>query len=379
MPHKRPKAPLTLLIIPHSQRRPISVRLPSWTLTGLLLALVVAGVVLAALGMRYHALSQELARLQTEKQVAQSRQEVLQDAILSQYGEVKAMQADYEAEVAAVQAQYDQLHQEVASFQSDLEQQVERFKVELQQIQRVSQEVRDVVGLEEGEVSSEASADQAVGGRGAGRLQAGLLDAETPRVELTLDEARTAKSNPTVRQLQEMYDALPAWYSEMQHLRDQVNERIALVDPENRKSPKELERELALWDAAPKGWPVGGRISSTFGYRTFRGHRDFHTGIDVAVWYKTPVHATEAGTVTFAGWQSGYGWTVEILHKEGYSTLYGHLSRYLVDVGDKVKKNQMIGLSGSSGNSTGPHLHYEIQKNGVPIDPWRYATAHDGK
>jgi murein DD-endopeptidase MepM/ murein hydrolase activator NlpD len=72
---------------------------------------------------------------------------------------------------------------------------------------------------------------------------------------------------------------------------------------------------------------------------------------------------------------SGYGWAVEIQHAEGWSTIYGHLSRYLVDVGDRVKRGQIIGLSGNSGNSTGPHVHYEIRLNGVPVDPWRYATV----
>lgn len=380
MPHKRAKEPLTLLIIPHSQRRPISVRLPSWTLNALLLALVATLALLAAIGARYHALSQQVARLEEAEAVAKTQQQVLQQAILSQHGTVKSMEADFDTRVAAIQGDYSELYREVASFQTELASQVDAFKTELQQIRRLSQEVRDVVGLEDNAPPfPEANADQPVGGIGTGRLNESLIDADTPRVELTIEEALDPDTNPTVQQLQGMYDTLPTWYGEMQHLQIQVNKRVSLVSPDKRTSAEELERQLSMWDAAPKGWPLGGRISSTFGYRIFRGRRDFHTGIDIAAWYKTPVHATASGTVIAAGWESGYGWTVEVQHEKGYSTVYGHMSRYLVDVGDKVKKNQTIGLSGSSGNSTGPHLHYEIRSYGVPIDPWRYATANDGK
>ena len=372
--------PLTLLIIPHSQRTPISVRLPSWTLTGLIIVLAGAIASLSVFAMRYHALSQEVVRLQEAQRVAQSRQQVLQQTILSQHDEVLVMQQDFDSQMAAVQDDYNQVYRQASSFQSQLTDQVERFKTELQQIRRLSDEMRNLVGLDEGALPvPEAGSDQSLGGVGAGRMQVSLIDSSTPHVQLAVGKALAAETNPTAQQLQAMYDTLPTWYGELQHLRDQVSQRVSLVDPDKRTSPDALERQLALWDASPKGWPVGGRISSTFGYRVFRGQRDFHTGIDIAVWYKTPVHATEDGAVVAAGWESGYGWTVEVQHELGYSTLYGHLSSYLVDVGDTVKRGQTVGLSGSSGNSTGPHVHYEIRLDGVPIDPWRYATAYDGK
>lgn len=380
MPHKKAKEPLTLLIVPHSQRRPISVQLPPWTLSGMLVVLIASFVVLVTFAARYHGLSREVARLHEAQRVARSRQQVLQQTILSQHDEVQAMQQNFNAEMAAVQRDYNQLYLQATSFQAQLTSQVEQFKAELQQIQRLTDEVRGLVGLGEAALPTpETGSAQSSGGIGAGRLQVSLIDTATPQVKLAIDEALKEETNPTVQQLLGMYNTLPTWHSELQHLQGQVSERVALVDPDKRTSPEALERQLALWDAAPKGWPVGGRISSTFGYRVFRGHRDFHTGIDISVRYNTPVHVTADGTVITASWQSGYGWTVEVQHEEGYSTLYGHLSRYLVDVGDTVKKGQAIGLSGSSGNSTGPHVHYEIRLNGVPIDPWRYATANDGK
>ncbi len=123
---------------------------------------------------------------------------------------------------------------------------------------------------------------------------------------------------------------------------------------------------------APSRWPLRGEITSPFGYRVFRGAPDYHTGMDIEAEMQTDVRVTQAGSVVFAGWQTGYGWCIEVGHGRGYSTLYGHLSRINVEVGDKVAAGDVIGLSGSSGNSTGPHLHYEIRLNGKAVDPSGY-------
>jgi murein DD-endopeptidase MepM/ murein hydrolase activator NlpD len=327
-------------------------------------------MVMAAFAMRYYSLSQEVARLQEMQRVAQSRQQALQQTILSQHDVARSVQRDY-----------DQLYRQAMAFETEMAAQVEQFKVELQQIQRLSDEVRDLIGLEDDTLPTpEAALEQSVGGIGAGRMQATLIDTETPNVDLTVDEILNVETNPATQELQGLYNLLPAWYGQLQVLRDRIDERLTAVDPSSRSASGALVRRLALRDAAPRGWPADGDVSSQFGYRIFRERRHFHTGIDVAVWHRTPVHATANGTVVAAGWQAGYGWTVEIEHEHGYSTLYGHLSRYLVDVGDPVKKGQTIGFSGSSGNSTGPHLHYEIRLNGIPVDPWRYMeTANDGK
>jgi len=123
---------------------------------------------------------------------------------------------------------------------------------------------------------------------------------------------------------------------------------------------------------APSRWPLKADVTSAFGYRTFRDALDWHTGIDMAVDQGTEIHPTQGGLVVFAGWQSGFGWCVEVGHGQGYSTLYGHLSRILVDAGDTVATDSIVGLSGSTGNSTGPHLHYEVRLNGKAIDPTPY-------
>ncbi|MCL4396427.1 MAG: peptidoglycan DD-metalloendopeptidase family protein [Chloroflexi bacterium] len=115
------------------------------------------------------------------------------------------------------------------------------------------------------------------------------------------------------------------------------------------------------------GWPVSGRITQGFWTR--------HPGIDIGAPKGTPIYAADSGYVIVAGWDQetvSYGFMILINHGNGYLTRYGHLSAFAVGVGDSVKKGQLIGRVGSTGNSTGPHLHFEIIKNGVRRNPFNY-------
>lgn len=127
----------------------------------------------------------------------------------------------------------------------------------------------------------------------------------------------------------------------------------------------------AISSTTPSIWPVTGTITSSFGYRgnPIGGGTGFHEGIDIAVDYGTPVRATAAGTVSMAGWGDGYGNLVEIDHGNGFVTRYGHNSMVLVVQGQTVKAGDIISLAGSTGRSTGPHVHYEVRVNGTPTDP----------
>ncbi|NPV53118.1 MAG: peptidoglycan DD-metalloendopeptidase family protein [Firmicutes bacterium] len=129
-----------------------------------------------------------------------------------------------------------------------------------------------------------------------------------------------------------------------------------------------------LNDRKPSLWPVRGRISSSFGSRRhpITGTYHHHTGIDIATRTGTPVRATAAGTISYAGWQGGYGLVVIINHGGGVTTVYGHNSRLVVRGGQRVGKGQVIAYSGSTGTSTGPHVHYEVRLHGRPVDPRRY-------
>jgi murein DD-endopeptidase MepM/ murein hydrolase activator NlpD len=146
-----------------------------------------------------------------------------------------------------------------------------------------------------------------------------------------------------------------------------------------------LEQELRTFEVVlrergftPSIWPVDGKLESGFGVRRnpFGGSSsEFHTGQDIQVPLGTSVVAAAKGTVTFAGWQHGYGQLIVIDHGGGLTTRYGHLSELDVDLGQELGRGEFIGRTGSTGRSTGPHLHYEIRVNDEPVDPMRYLVA----
>ncbi|HWI02850.1 MAG TPA: M23 family metallopeptidase [Acidimicrobiales bacterium] len=115
-------------------------------------------------------------------------------------------------------------------------------------------------------------------------------------------------------------------------------------------------------------WPTNGSVTSGFGYRW----GSLHAGIDIANGTGTPIRAAKAGTVILAGWNGGYGNCIVIDHGGGFSTLYGHMTRLRASEGQRVSQGDLIGDMGSTGNSTGSHLHFETRLNGTPQDPSRY-------
>jgi murein DD-endopeptidase MepM/ murein hydrolase activator NlpD len=121
-------------------------------------------------------------------------------------------------------------------------------------------------------------------------------------------------------------------------------------------------------------WPMRGPLTSHFGYRYHPIHRyrARHTGIDISRPTGTPIVAADGGRVIAAGWQQGYGKAVVILHGRGLATLYGHMSRISVSVGQSVSQGQHIGACGSTGYSTGSHLHFEVRVGGSPVNPLGY-------
>jgi murein DD-endopeptidase MepM/ murein hydrolase activator NlpD len=135
-----------------------------------------------------------------------------------------------------------------------------------------------------------------------------------------------------------------------------------------------LQRELRE-QTQPDGRPVrSGYISSYFGARQdpFTGHETFHKGVDFAGPRGSDVVAVGAGVVTFAGYHSGYGGVVEISHGDGYVTRYAHNQRVEVQTGQTVSRGDVVALMGSTGRSTGPHLHFEVLRNGRPVNPLTY-------
>jgi murein DD-endopeptidase MepM/ murein hydrolase activator NlpD len=143
----------------------------------------------------------------------------------------------------------------------------------------------------------------------------------------------------------------------------------------------QFDRALSQLRTIPVRKPVEGEIdmSSPFGMRMdpFLRGPAIHTGLDLRGDTGEPAHATASGTVTTASWQGGYGNMVEIDHHNGLSTRYGHLSKILVRVGQRVNVGDIVGLIGSTGRSTGPHLHYETRVNDTAVDPQKFLRAGD--
>lgn len=170
---------------------------------------------------------------------------------------------------------------------------------------------------------------------------------------------------------------------EMPDFLKSLNELSAQLDDRSRQlsvlESMLMNRNLQA-EVMPAGRPIEhGWLSSYFGMRTdpFTGHRMFHSGMDFAGKMGSDVMAVAAGVVTWASMRNGYGNLVEINHGNGYATRYGHNQKILVKVGETVKKGQVIAKMGSTGRSTGPHVHFEVLYNGHAINPLKYIQAEN--
>lgn len=154
---------------------------------------------------------------------------------------------------------------------------------------------------------------------------------------------------------------------DMEMLREQIEASMRSVTDIR----KYIAEQKDLYLSTPAGWPVSGPLSSRYGSRLHPvlDERRFHTGVDISVPTGNPVKTTANGIVSFAGWAENSGIVVVIEHGHGFSTAYAHNRKALVTVGQRVVRGDPVALSGSTGISTGPHVHYEIWKNGRHIDP----------
>jgi murein DD-endopeptidase MepM/ murein hydrolase activator NlpD len=146
--------------------------------------------------------------------------------------------------------------------------------------------------------------------------------------------------------------------------------RVRLVALENLLLDRKLNAAVT-----PSAWPVeGGWVSSGFGVRMdpFTGHQGVHEGVDIAARFGSPIYAASDGVVNWAAEKAGYGLVVEVTHESGLVTRYAHTSAILVKEGDRVTKGQEIANVGTTGRSTGPHLHFEVIRDGQPVNPTRY-------
>jgi murein DD-endopeptidase MepM/ murein hydrolase activator NlpD len=340
---------LTILVVPHNDSAPLTLSFPRWLVPSVLVLFISLMLIVAYVLVRYQQLSDRYDALSHEQQVDFERGRGMRSTILTQQDDVKALTDD-----------------------------VRQVQSEMESIRKLSDQVRQLLGLPRSSTQPALPAGAtpqsmlqlpSMGGDGGSMRAAGsAFPASAPRPSMLL-------AWESEKSLQELHPTIPWAEKELQYLANQALVRVGRIDPSRRGSLTELEAQLRLLAAAPNLWPVYGRITSDFGWRPAlfdATKREFHTGIDIGVWYFTPVHATRDGMVTYAGWREGYGNTVEISHAMGYLTLYGHNFDLRVKAGQQVKAGDVIARSGQTGYANGPHVHYEVRLNGVPLDPLRF-------
>jgi murein DD-endopeptidase MepM/ murein hydrolase activator NlpD len=263
--------------------------------------------------------------------VAQARQvNGLEPALVQEWKQtISEQQAALEETKRNAQAHIDALSQRLGQLQAHV-----------LRIDALGQRLTKMAKLDKGEFNFDQPPPQG-GPENASELQS----ADTQQVTQTIDDLS--------RQLQDREDQLSVLETMMLHsnLRAQVS---------------------------PAGRPIkGGWLSSYFGYRNdpFTGKREHHNGVDFAGKLGSDIIAVAAGVVTWSGDRYGYGNMVEIDHGNGYVTRYAHNQKNLVKVGDKIAKGQLIAKMGSSGRSTGPHVHFEVLRNGRVVDPLKHMQA----
>ena len=213
-------------------------------------------------------------------------------------------------------------------------------------------------------------------------IQAELAKKAEEAKEIKLDkvakqQALIDKMNTDKAVYDRQYDEMMAASEQVAKLIQQSKYKPPPSPPQSSSSSSSSSGEV--YRATPSGsggmiWPVSGPITSPFGWRTHPifGNQRFHSGLDIGADYGVPIHAAKAGTVSHAGWIGGYGNTVMIEHGDGIVTLYGHNQSLNVSVGQQVSQGQVIAYCGSTGNSTGPHCHFEVRLNGEPVSPYNY-------
>ncbi|SOB57090.1 Peptidase M23 [Pseudodesulfovibrio profundus] len=154
----------------------------------------------------------------------------------------------------------------------------------------------------------------------------------------------------------------------------QLNVEARLEEVKQQEIMHTLRSNQNILEATPSIWPTSGWVTSGFAWRTspFTGKREFHKGIDISSPRGTPVYAPARGSVSFTGRDGAYGLSIRLKHNTSLTTRFAHLHRIAVKSGKTVTRGELIGYVGNTGRSTGPHLHYEVRLNGVPVNPKRY-------
>ena len=253
---------------------------------------------------------------------------------------------------------------------------------------RDSELVADVLAYQKEikEVGKQLEADK--------RIQEELATKAQRAMEVKLE--KVAKQQALIDLMQNDKNVYDRQYDEMMASSAEVTRLINEKQEEMRRAAEEARRQAEMEARRQSGnveyvpeenggyvmqnygggmiWPVSGPITSEFGWRTHPifGNARFHSGLDIGADYGVPIHAAASGVVIESGWIGGYGNTIMIDHGSGIVTLYGHNESLAVGVGQQVNQGDVIAYCGSTGNSTGPHCHFEVRLGGEPVSPWDY-------
>ncbi len=216
-----------------------------------------------------------------------------------------------------------------------------------------------------------AAADAAAGLVEAEALEAALAeDLVVLEEEQAVQQELKAELERRVAEWQTKVDELAAADAELtEFIREQEAAAAAAASSSGSTAPAPGSSSVSGFQ-----WPISGGVSSGYGYRVhpIYGTRRLHTGLDISGGSGTPIAAAKGGTVLSAGWRGGYGNAVVISHGGGITTLYAHQSQMNVSAGQQVGRGDIVGWVGSTGASTGPHLHFEVRVNGSPVNPRPY-------
>jgi murein DD-endopeptidase MepM/ murein hydrolase activator NlpD len=384
-------------------------------LVGLVIVLAAAAPAAADIIEKKHSVDQRISELRDKVQAAKDREAALQGEIDSASVQIRGL----ERQVGDVSERLAPLERELSLRELKLNRLNALFQVQSERLGFLRAEYRTAIERLNRVLVAAYEADTpdelafVLSARSFSDLLDGLdyvrtiadyhkrvaEEVSTSKREVTIARARTRRVRNSVRsqaqivgvrvhQVRELRDELLASKGKLEDTRSRKKASLASLTTDEREEATEIDslvqvsveltakiqaaqaRTTVQRSASAAGliWPVNAPITSPFGWRWGR----MHTGIDLGAAYGTPIAAAAAGSVIYAGWLGGYGNLTVIDHGGGLATAYAHQSRIAVSAGESVAQGQIIGYVGSTGHSTGPHLHFEVRVNGQPVDPLGY-------
>ena len=325
----------------------------------------------------------EMSALTEKVDAAQSEVDQIQSSIDAKQGEINQAEADIEQTKKEIAERQEGLNERLRTMYKNGSigyldvllgsSSISEFLNNLEMIQRIYRNDQDtLVELEEEHTILEEK--QTVLENEKAELDAEMVKKQEKQEELETSQAA----------LQEKLDALTA---EAEAISAEIAERQRQLEEQRKQEEEQNQQDSSSSDGSDSNssssgvgtgqfiWPCDSTyITSEFGYRyhPLTGIWTGHTGMDIGCSMYDPIYAADSGTVILSGWYGGYGYAVVIDHGDGLSTLYGHNEELYVSVGDKVSQGDVIAGAGSTGWSTGPHLHFEVRVNGECVDPMNY-------